>query len=89
MFLQEFPRVPDDGGDRVSALQRLADQVLTRLARGSQHRDPHPHTLEVKVSPAVREEDEDYSGVRSVTHSHSRPPQSPFYDDYGNLVDPL
>lgn len=31
----ELGRVPDQGGDRVALLQRLVDQKLARLARGS------------------------------------------------------
>lgn len=41
----EFGRVPDDGGDGVALLQRLVDQELAGLARGSQHGDLHPQTV--------------------------------------------
>lgn len=45
MMHGKFPRVPDDGGDRVTLLQRLVDQILSSLPSGSQHSDLHPQTL--------------------------------------------
>lgn len=45
MMHGEFGGVPDDGGYGVALLQRLVDQILSGLSRGSQHGDLHPHTL--------------------------------------------
>ena len=41
----QLPRVPDDGGDGVTLLQRLVDQILSSLPSGSQHGDLHARTL--------------------------------------------
>lgn len=45
MMHGEFVRVPDDGGDRVTLLQRLVHQILSGLPSGSQYSDLHPQTL--------------------------------------------
>ena len=45
MMHGQLCRVPDDGGDRVTLLQRLADQILTSLPGGSQHSNLHRYTL--------------------------------------------
>lgn len=45
MMHGEFSWVPDDGGDGVTLLQRLADQKLSSLSRGSQHGDLHCQIL--------------------------------------------
>lgn len=41
----EFSRVPDNGGDDVTLLQRLVDQVLSSLSRSSKYSDLHPQRL--------------------------------------------
>lgn len=35
MMHAQFSRIPDDGRDHVTLLQRLVDQVLTGLSSGS------------------------------------------------------
>lgn len=45
MMHSEFSWIPDNGGDCVTLLQCLVDQVLSSLPCGSQHGDLHPKTL--------------------------------------------
>lgn len=45
MMHGEFSRVPDNGGDCVTLLQRLVDQVLSSLSRSSEYSDLHPQCL--------------------------------------------
>lgn len=44
MMHSDFPWVPDNGGDRVTLLQRLGDQVLSSLSCSAQYSDLHPQT---------------------------------------------
>ena len=65
----QFSRVPDDGGDRVTLLQRLVDQKLPSLPSGSQHSDLHPQSL----TSSVRAEAVECSDLLKSPRGGSRP----------------
>lgn len=53
MMHGEFSRVPDDGSDCVTLLQRLVDQILSSLPGGSQHGDLHPQAPTHRAHPTL------------------------------------